>query len=309
MSGPQVMMTLGGFKFQLSSAVYQEFKRSTEYRWPKQDRFGRAPVRQYTGYGDDTITLSGVVYPGWNGGRQQVDALRDLAGQGEPLMMVAGDGTVMGRWVVDKVDEGQTIFGPAGAALRQEFTLNLSKFDDEAPQAMSLAQLSSGTTLTATGMTGAAVDAAGSAAGIAGSAISGLNAAVANIQGIAGQVQQTMAPAIAAVRQGMTVAANIKNAAKEAQALVKRLKGINSLADAEGALGSLMRVSSSASAVSTGAGKVLGTTLGQLNAEGAPPAAVAAVKGALVTVNKLTTGVTAIRQQTDSIVNSFKKIG
>lgn len=207
---------------------------------------------------------------------------------------------------MESIEEAQTTFGPAGAALRQEFTLALAKFDDQVPEGV-LGAIASATGAAAS-LTDQAAAASDQAASLAGSVTGALASAQASISAAVGQVQQNLAPAIAAVRQGMTVAANLKNAAIEAKALTKRLGGINSLADAEGALGSLMRVASSTSAASTGAGNVLGTTLGQLVTGSAPAEAVAAVKGALVTMNKLTNGVTAIRRQTDGIINSFKKV-
>lgn len=125
-----IMMQLGSFQFGISTAAYQEFKRSTEYRWPKQERFGQLPARQFTGPGDDTINLSGTVYPEFNGGITQLDDMRDAASQGQPLMMVSGRGDIMGRWVIERVEESGSIFAEQGVARKQEFSLQLAKFDD-----------------------------------------------------------------------------------------------------------------------------------------------------------------------------------
>lgn len=301
-----VMLTLGSFSFQLSTTVYQEFKRKTEYRWPKQERFGQAPVRQFTGPGDDSITLTGVIFTAWKGGRFQVDALRSLAAQGTPLALMAGDGTVMGRWVVESIEEAQSNFFEKGVPLKQEWTLELCKFDDKAPAAASGDMDLLDTMVANASYASQATSAASQAASLAGSVTSSLTAAAASIQGIANQVQTAVGPAITAVRQGLTVAANLKNAATEAQGLVKRLGSIKSLADAEGALGSLMRVASNSGAVASSASTALGTTLNTMTAAGEADTALAIMKGAQVSMNKLVNGVTAIRKQTDSIINSFK---
>lgn len=131
-SGVDVMMQLGGFQFGVSTAAYQNLRRSTEWRWASQDRFGNRAALQHTGPGADTITLEGVVFTEYRGGFGQVTDLRAIGDSGQPQTLVDGSGNVMGRWVVERVDEGQTFFLGAGLPRRQEFTVQLKKFDDSA---------------------------------------------------------------------------------------------------------------------------------------------------------------------------------
>lgn len=128
--GAFVMMQLGSFQFGLSTAAYQSLERSTEYRWPSQETFGALPVSQATGPGEDTITLQGVILPEFRGGFGQLDTMRDLAGTLQPLLLVSGEGRVMGRWCITKVQERQGVFAAYGLPRRQEFTINLKRFDD-----------------------------------------------------------------------------------------------------------------------------------------------------------------------------------
>lgn len=125
-----IMMQLGGFQFGVSTAAYQELSRAAEYRWAAQDRFGQRPALQYTGLGAETITLTGVIFPEYRGGTEQVKIMRDVAQRAEPLLLVDGLGGVHGRWVIERVDEMQTVFGAGGSPRKQEFTLALRKFDD-----------------------------------------------------------------------------------------------------------------------------------------------------------------------------------
>ena len=127
--GQVMMMQLGSFQFGITTAAYQELTRSSEYRWASQDRFGREAALQFTGYGPDTITLPGVIFPEWRGGAGQVEAMRMMASQALPLVMVSGDGKMMGRWVIERVEERQSVFASGGAPRRQEFTLNLRRYD------------------------------------------------------------------------------------------------------------------------------------------------------------------------------------
>lgn len=124
------MLQLGDFQFAVSTASYQELTRSTSWRWPGQDRLGQAAALQYTGPGDDTIRLQGVIYPEWRGGFGQVDSLRALGGAGKPLMLVSGLGDVFGAYVIEQVDERQGVFAAAGQPRRQEFSVALRRFGD-----------------------------------------------------------------------------------------------------------------------------------------------------------------------------------
>lgn len=128
--GDVIMLQLGDFQFGISTAAYQDLSRSTKYRWPAQERFSQIAARQFTGPGDDTITLTGTIFPEYRGGTFQIEDMRTEAALGQPLMMVSGRGDVMGRWVIEEITEKQSVFAAQGVARRQEFTLQLTKFDD-----------------------------------------------------------------------------------------------------------------------------------------------------------------------------------
>lgn len=124
------MLQLGEFQFSVSTAAYQTLSRSTEYKWKAQERVGAADALQYLGEGLDTITLDGVIYPGYRGGAGQISEMRRFAAAGVPLLLVSGTGQVMGQWVIERVDETQSVFVPGGAPRKQQFTLALRKYGD-----------------------------------------------------------------------------------------------------------------------------------------------------------------------------------
>lgn len=125
MSTPRIMMKLGQFSFSLDTATFHSMTREKSYRWPKQERPGQLPHRQYLGPDADTMTLPGTMYPHYAGGLGQVDAMRTEAGKGEPLLMVAGSGEIMGYWCILKVRETSTAFLPGGVPRKIEFSLSL----------------------------------------------------------------------------------------------------------------------------------------------------------------------------------------
>lgn len=125
-----MLMQLGSYQFELNTALYQELTRRTEYRWATKQRHGLRPAKQFLGYGDDTISLTGVVYPDFRGGYGQVDGMREMAATGEPQLMVSGDGIIFGFWVIELVEEVQKHITKLGAPLKQEFMMELSFYGD-----------------------------------------------------------------------------------------------------------------------------------------------------------------------------------
>lgn len=123
------MMRLGPFAFGIRTAAYQDLKRSTEWKWPNLERFGQLDALQYTGPGSETITLNGVILTEYRGGLGQLERLRILGGEGKPQLLVSGLGEIMGTWVIEWVDEGQSVFAAAGLPRRQEFTVQLRRHD------------------------------------------------------------------------------------------------------------------------------------------------------------------------------------
>ena len=124
-----IMMMLGGFQFCILTAAYQELNRHSEYKWPSHHRFGQRPSSQFVGIGEETITLAGIIYPEYRGGFQQVEQMRSMAGRGQPLLLVDGLGKLWGRWVIEAIDEKQSLFAAFGAPRKQEFNLQLRRFN------------------------------------------------------------------------------------------------------------------------------------------------------------------------------------
>ena len=123
-----VMMQLGGFQFGINTAAYQGLSRTDEWRWPAQERYGQEAALQFTGLGATSVTLDGVIFPEWKGGLGQVEAMRQEAGKGRPLVLVDGRGQALGMWVIESIDETQGTFAAGGVARRIEFSLQLKRF-------------------------------------------------------------------------------------------------------------------------------------------------------------------------------------
>lgn len=127
-----VMMALGAFRFGVNRANYQHFTRSASWRWEAQARVGRRPALQFLGPGTDEITLEGVIYPHFKGGLRQVEMMRLVADQGQPLILVDGLGWVWERWVIVSIEERKSLFMSDGAPRKIEFTMSLSAYGSDA---------------------------------------------------------------------------------------------------------------------------------------------------------------------------------
>jgi phage protein U len=124
----ETMMALGEYRFSIDSAAYQELKHSKAYRWQAQERLQRRPAMQFLGAGEESIELSGVIYPHFKGGLEQLDTMRAEANKGQPLLLVDGLGFVWGQWVITQIDEGQSFFQGNGQPLKQSFQLKLVNY-------------------------------------------------------------------------------------------------------------------------------------------------------------------------------------
>lgn len=130
-SGYVPMLMLGSFSFSLNVAAFQEMQRSSEYKWPTQDRFGQRQARQFTGVGEDTITLPGVIYPEYLGSTNAMKNLRAMAQMGQPNILIDGTGLIYGRWVVTKIEETRSVFAFFTQPKKIEFTVTLGYFDGD----------------------------------------------------------------------------------------------------------------------------------------------------------------------------------
>ncbi|MBQ4852687.1 phage tail protein [Pseudoalteromonas sp. MMG012] len=126
-----VMIALGEYRYSVPTAAYSEFRRVSEYRWQSQDRLARTPAMQYVGPGFDEVTMTGTIYPHFNGGLFQVEAMRAEAIKGKPLLLVDGLGYVRGNYVITRIEETQTDIRVAGVPEKIEFNITLKYYGED----------------------------------------------------------------------------------------------------------------------------------------------------------------------------------
>jgi phage protein U len=298
--GPQVMMTLGVFQFGISTAAYQEISRATDYRWPGQDRHLQDQALQFVGQGGDTMTLPGVIYPQWRGGFTQIETLRGIAGTGKPQLLIDGTGKVLGRWVVERIEEKSSNFAAAGQPLKIEFIVDLRKFGDIDPAAAGMiSDLVTGGGAAATDAGGLADKFSGSLSGIS----AGLGDAMANVSAVAGQIGSTVSSVIAPISKAIDTANGLKNSIVGAKNML--VSTTTALRQAK-SLTQLVNAGASAAANATQASKNLGAQVKVLQNIGTIPVqALAAVENAGVQINRLTAAASSLQV---SAMDAIKKL-
>ena len=163
------MLTFGTVAFSVTEAAYQTLRRASRYRVPALERVGTELAYQYTGPGEESITLAGAIMPTYRGRPGVLDDLRALAAAGESRLLTSGNGEAFGRWVIEEVSEERSGLFNNGAARKIEFTLNLLR-DDGSPRGLQTrlmnAAATTGSTAAALDRMGTAVDAGEDAAGV-----------------------------------------------------------------------------------------------------------------------------------------------
>ena len=119
------------YYFNLDTAAFEELTRSSEFRWAAQERLTRRPAQQAVGMGAERITLKGSIYPGFKGGLKQLDTLRSIGAQLQPLGLTTGYGDVLGNWCLKNIEEEQSAFLQGGIPRKQSFTLEFVRYGDD----------------------------------------------------------------------------------------------------------------------------------------------------------------------------------
>jgi phage protein U len=125
-----VLMSLGLFVFSTRSAPFESVERITRWNHAKKARFGQYDSSQYTGPGDDKITINGSIAPTIAGSPKNLLTLVKMAQSGKAWTMISGLGTPMGNWKILELKETRKHLLDDGQARLIEFTLQLEYYPD-----------------------------------------------------------------------------------------------------------------------------------------------------------------------------------
>lgn len=125
-----MLMSLDQFVFGMTTLAHQELQRQTQWRHASNARVGARNARQFTGPGDDTITLSGVLMPEISGTLDSLDKLRAMGDQGQAYALVDGEGAVYGAYLIESIQQTGSYLQANGRPRKVEFSITLTRTDD-----------------------------------------------------------------------------------------------------------------------------------------------------------------------------------
>ena len=131
------MVGLGAMRFEIDVLNFNQLERSFTYRWAPQNRLGRRPAMQFMGPGEETIVLTGTIYPNhpaFAGGLAELNAMRSRSTAGAFFNMgarVGSRGLALGRWCVRSIRDTQSYFHPNGQPSKVEFTIELVAYGED----------------------------------------------------------------------------------------------------------------------------------------------------------------------------------
>ena len=120
-----VVGRLGSIEFSVPEGTFTSIARATSWRIDVPEPIEGPGTPVVRGRGSDEITIEGVVFPGFTGRLNSVERLRAAGDAGQPMLLVDGEGTLYGSWVVSRLNERSDAFLPSGAKRRTEWNLTL----------------------------------------------------------------------------------------------------------------------------------------------------------------------------------------
>ena len=129
-----MLLSIGMFHFELSTLAYNDFERQDSWKWVPVELLNVEPLHQYTGKEVTKISLTGIMYPLFSprGGNPvgilPIRDIRKLADQKRPQIVILGDGTVLGKYVIISVVEKGEFLLKDGTPRKSIWTIELSKY-------------------------------------------------------------------------------------------------------------------------------------------------------------------------------------
>ena len=127
-----MLMCLGQFPFTTDTLTFTQIQRQRTWQYAENSVAKGRKKRQFIGSGEDTISLPGLIYQEHGfGNRFALDDLAAMADTGQGFVLVDGSGYLYGVYNIDSIDETKSILMDNGVPRKVDYTLKLSRVDDE----------------------------------------------------------------------------------------------------------------------------------------------------------------------------------
>ncbi len=93
---------------------------------------GAFPGKEFTGEGDDEITLSGQLLPTKIGGLEELEIVHEMRRSGTKFPLQRGDGTRLGWFAITRISENHTHLTREGVGFVVKHTIVMTKVQPDA---------------------------------------------------------------------------------------------------------------------------------------------------------------------------------
>ena len=131
-----MLFQLGGLQIDQGFNAH-ETSRDAAADFAAKDLLGTRKSREFVGEGDDKFTLTGELFPHRLGGLDELGTLDAMRASGQPQILVRGDGSNLGWWLIENVTEKSKFLDRSGVGRHIEVEIKLVK--TSAPDAGSFA--------------------------------------------------------------------------------------------------------------------------------------------------------------------------
>lgn len=122
-----MLAALGMFVFETNSLLPDRIGRDRDWRHERTPRFGARAASQFTGPGEDRITLVGMLVPEIAGSFSAIEKIAEMADEGEAWQLADGSGKIYGTYTIERLSEDKSNLIDDGRPRQTGFTIELSR--------------------------------------------------------------------------------------------------------------------------------------------------------------------------------------
>lgn len=127
-----MILSLGQFVFSTDTLTFSELHRNRSWSLASNDIAQGRPQYQFTGVGEETISIPFLIYQEHGfGTRQSVDDLAEMADTGAGYVLIDGTGYIYGVFAIDSIDDTRSFLTINGVPRKVDGTLKLKRVDDD----------------------------------------------------------------------------------------------------------------------------------------------------------------------------------
>lgn len=122
---------IGGVQLKVDDYAATSFNRSSDYRWPAQERISHPSALQFVGEGVEKISLTGTAHLLYGGRMFQLDDLRAKAAAGKPVIVCTGTGKNLGKFCITSIKDDYDNLMDDSRAKTNKWSIDLEKYGDD----------------------------------------------------------------------------------------------------------------------------------------------------------------------------------